>query len=282
MLTPMNSSAAISLFERPCAARAATRGSVSVSSSSEVGSAPADPLELTAGLLSPQPRAQLLEDRERLLQRLPCGLLLPRLSPHHPEAEERAAALQWIGGELRERAVERGERRRRVALGRGKQPLAARGRRHCPGAGDAFRVPRVRVQVGAGVLEISDADQRLDRVRPDRGGRLVQPPREEPARQVAQKAPGGLEFAERELEPAEHTQARDREELVRHCPRARDACLRGEAGLLDETEVCLDQRHGAADHAGAVPILGLPFQLVGDGGMAESPLPATREPLELA
>ncbi len=31
-----------------------------------------------------------------------------------------------------------------------------------------------------------------------------------------------------------------------------------------------------------MPILGLPVQLVGDGGMVERPLPVTREPLELA
>ena len=66
----MNSAAAISLFERPSAARAATRSSVSVSSV-RCRLAPADPPELAACLVRPQARAELLEDRERLLERLP-------------------------------------------------------------------------------------------------------------------------------------------------------------------------------------------------------------------
>ncbi len=92
----MNSSAAISLFERPCPASWATRSSVSVSSS-EAGARPLIRLSSARALLGPQPRAQLLEDRERLLERLPGSLLLPRLPAHCAEAEQRAGTLERIG-----------------------------------------------------------------------------------------------------------------------------------------------------------------------------------------
>ena len=59
------------------------------------GRAPtADPPELRAGLLRPEAGAELLEDRERLLQRLARGLPLLRLPAHRAEAEQGAAALE--------------------------------------------------------------------------------------------------------------------------------------------------------------------------------------------
>ena len=140
MLTPMKSSAAISLFVRPRAASSATRRSVSVSSSD--GRAPAaDPPQLGTGLLRPEPGAELLEDRERLLERLARGLLLLGLSTHRAEAEQRAAALERVrqlAGSVRERS-NAARRAGQVALGGCEQAAAARGAGHRPRASQHAR-----------------------------------------------------------------------------------------------------------------------------------------------
>ena len=121
----------------PAAASSATRRSVSVSSS-EAGRAAADPPQLRARLLGPQAGAELLEDRERLLERLPGRLLLLRLPAHRAEAEQRAAALERVRMrvELGERAVERLEARRSespsAAASRPRQRAAAASARGLP------------------------------------------------------------------------------------------------------------------------------------------------------
>ena len=205
MLTPMKSSAAISLFVRPCAASSATRRSVSVSSS-EASAAAADPRELGAGLLRPEPCAQLFEDRKRLLERLAGCLLLLRLPAHGAEAEQGAAALERERRCVGQGGLEGCGRSRRVPVGGGEQAATARGAYRSTGAPQPPRVRLVLLQVGTGQLELAERDQGLDRVGPHGLRRVVQPVGKQPLGQLAQVLGGSLEVAERELQAAEHAE----------------------------------------------------------------------------
>ena len=139
------------------------------------GCAAADPRQLGAGLLRPESGAELVEDRKRLLERLPRGPLLLRLPAHGAEAEQRTAALERVrmGVELGECAVERLEGGGRVSLGSGEQAATPRGCRHRPGAPQPSPVPLVRFEVARAPLELAQRDQCLDCIGPNRLRRVV-------------------------------------------------------------------------------------------------------------
>ena len=218
--------------------------------------APADPLELAARLVCPEARAQLLEDRERLLERLAGGLLLLRLPAHYAQAEQRTAPLERIGPpvELGEGTLECLEGAVEVPLTGSEQPAAASSGGDGPGTPELARVQLVRLEVRAGLLELTQTCERLDRVRPDGARRIVHTSRQQPPGKLAQMAAGRLHISERKLEAPENAEARDGEVLV--CIRLRElesvlsGCPRG----FDEAEVSFDQPSNAA----------LPRQVVGE------------------
>ena len=159
------------------------------------GSAAADPPELRASPLRPEPCAQLLEDRERLLERLARRLLLLRLpayAPRQSSVRPRSSGNGSASASERSNAVMRG---RQIALG-GEEQAAATGR---PGEGlrapESLRVGLVRLEVGTGQLELAERDQRLDAsAQTGRVGSCIPPARG--ARGVAQVVAGGLQVAE--------------------------------------------------------------------------------------
>ena len=138
----------------------------------------------------------------------------------------------------------------------------------------------VPAQVVASLLELAQGDQRLDRVGPYGRRRLVLPSASSRRGRSRRYASGSLEIAERELEPSEHTEDREREEFVSHRSSCGKSLLRGYARLLDQTKVRLDEGPDTPDHR-AVCLLGLRVQLVREGGMMQGPLPVSCEPFEL-
>ena len=70
------------------------------------------------------------------------------------------------------------------------------------------------LEVGARQLELAEGDQRLDRVRPDGLRRVVVSAREQPSWQLAQVLGRSLQVAERELQPAEHAETENHEDLL--------------------------------------------------------------------
>src|SRR5207344_3223522 len=130
--------------------------------------ATADPPQLRAGFVGPQPRAQLLEDGERLLERLPSCALLLRLPADHAETEQRAAALERVRRCIVPGALERRERSFQVALHSCEQAAAAGRTGPSPWASEAGGVGLVRREEGGSLLELAEGDERLDRVCPDR------------------------------------------------------------------------------------------------------------------
>src|SRR5262245_4280742 len=56
----------------------------------------ADPAQFPVRLLGPQRRSELLEDRVRPLERVPCRLLLSSLPADGPKAQQRSCPLQWV------------------------------------------------------------------------------------------------------------------------------------------------------------------------------------------
>ena len=125
MCTLMKRADAISLFVRPSAASRATRSSVSVNSAD--GRRPLIRLSSERVFLRPQAGSQLLEDRERLLERFPRQPLLTRLPAHGAQRKKRAAALERVRqpGELGEGALESLGGGVDIALRGGEQAAAA-------------------------------------------------------------------------------------------------------------------------------------------------------------
>ena len=130
--------------------------------------------------------------------------------------------------------------------------------------------------------ELAQGDERLERVRPGRDRGVVPAGCDEPLRQLAQVAGGGLHVAERELETAEHAERVDRPDLVRARLRPGEPVLGPVARLLDEAEVSLDQRRHAARPCPSLLKLGLVGELVCSVSALECQLQVAGEPLELA
>ena len=214
--------AAISLFERPSAASAAMRRSVSVSSPVG-GGAPADARELGAGLVRPEPSAELLEDRECLLERLARRALHPGASAGRAEREQRPGLLEGHRHALvlDERVLEQHERPSRSPR------AAARRPRQRPAAASA----EARSTAAAWRSRVSSSDSASSRrpspisasmwsgtKRTEPGSRTPPSSSRSPSR--AEQVVHGLEALERELQQAERARADD--------GREHDAMLRGE------------------------------------------------------
>src|SRR5918994_1767462 len=155
------------------------------------GAAPAaDPPQLGACLLRPERRAESLEDRQRLLERVAGPPLLLRLSVGRTLAEQRPGALEWVGialelGEGTRMSLEGGVE---IALRRRQQAAAARRACDRVGAAEPLGIRLVFLDVCAGQIELAERDQGLDRVGPDGSHRLVHVPGEKPPRRFAQIA----------------------------------------------------------------------------------------------
>ena len=93
VLTLTTISWAISLFVSPWAASSATRRSVGSQPSLRCRPTRPDPLELRTSHVGPAGRAQLVERRVGLLERLACRTPLPEPSLGAAEAEERPRAV---------------------------------------------------------------------------------------------------------------------------------------------------------------------------------------------
>ncbi len=144
--------------------------------------APGDPRQLGAGLMGPRSRRALLEDRDGLLERLTGRSFLVRPPPGNAEAEERAGALKWQLKAVKvvQCLLKGGKRRRPVALRGGDQTPA-------PGTdGRRSRIPDrlcgllVPPDIDTGALELTQTDEGLESVGPQRQRRVVQARREEP------------------------------------------------------------------------------------------------------
>ena len=222
----MNSSAAISLFERPRAASSATRRSVSVNSS-EAGARPLIRLS-SARALSAQsraPRSSKIASACSSAWRdafFCCACLRT-----DTETEQRPAALEREGlsVQLGEGALEGGARAGHVSLGGGEQATATGGDGDGPRVSDASAVLLVSAEVVPGLVELAERDEGLDRISPEWRRRVVVPERERPAGDVAEVDASGFEVAERELESPEHATAREYVDLIRHLLRKLETFL---------------------------------------------------------
>ena len=87
---------------------------------------------------------------------------------HDAHGEESPAALEGPGGLglLGQAARERRESSLEIAFGGNQQPAAAKDTFHCQWAAQAPRMQVVGLEVGTGLLELTEGDQRLDRIRP--------------------------------------------------------------------------------------------------------------------
>ena len=83
-----------------------------------------------------------------------------------------------------------------VSLRGSEQAAAAEHALHRRLAAEAPSMQLVRLQVAAGLLELAQGDERLDRVRPDGKRRVVHPSRKQPSGEVAQVAAGRFQVAE--------------------------------------------------------------------------------------
>ena len=248
--------------------------------------AAADPPELRPRLLRPQPRAQLLEDRERLLERLAGGPLLLRLPAHRRPG--RAACGRARAGraavQLGEGALEGRERAGEVALGGGEQAAAARGR------GDGPRAPEPRARV-ARTARGRRAPARARRGRPASRSR---PPRRRrrvvrsPTRAAVRGGRAGSSPAASRLPSASSRRPSTprltmHEDLVRHRLRGRESLPRPMRAPRRRGRGRPRSSALIAAHPDArVCVLGLLGDLVRGGGVVERPLPAAGEPLEQA
>ena len=148
------------MFERPSAASDATRCSDSVSSSS----AGRRPLIRRSSIcaFSAQSRAPSSSKIASACSRAArAGSPLLCLSPHHTEAEQRAAALERKrdAGELGEGALESGERPFEIAVTGGKQAAAAGGAGYRPGATELKSAGLVVLEVRACPLGFVAGDE---------------------------------------------------------------------------------------------------------------------------
>ena len=146
-----NSAAAISLFERPSAASAAMRCSVGVSSPVAAARRPPMRASSAARPLGPDTRSELLEDGERLLERLPRRTLHPGPVFSGAEHEQRAGVLEGhrYSLVLGDRLLQRRERAVEIAP-RGREQAAAAGGRGQRGS-----------TIDVGGLLLKDVEQRL-------------------------------------------------------------------------------------------------------------------------
>ena len=244
--------------------------------------AAADPSQSGPCLLRPEAGAELLEDRERVLVRLPRGALLLRLAAHRAEAEQRASTFQRESLRIDERALERRFRGREIADGREQQaPTPRRGRPRI-GAPHAFGSGLVRLEVGTRPLQLAKAHERLDRVGPHRERRIVHLAGEQARREVTQVVAGALQIAELELQAPEDAERPDDEDLVGDRLGVCEHLVHGGARFVDETEIGLEQRLRSPGPVLGVRMLRLLRQLGRGGGMLERPGPVAGEPFDHA
>ena len=144
-----------------------------------------------------------------------------------------------------EGVVKRSPRLIEVAVGGGQQSAAPLRRRQRQGA------PRRRcscfelLQMGRRLFQLSEPDQRLDRVRPHgKDGRLVPADCDQPCRQLAQVCGGGLEVSERQLEEPEHAEVLYLEDPVAGVASDRQPSLGGCSALLGVAEVGIHECSG--------------------------------------
>ena len=243
----MNSSAAISLFVRPCAASSATRCSVSVSSS-EGGRRPLIRLS-SARAFSAQSRApSSSKTASASLERLAGGFLLLCLPAHDAEAEQRAAALEREADSppaRRWRARRHRERRSQVTLGSSEQSAAARCGGDCPAGSASGRAYELVL------LEIAREPGRARRARPASrshpptgrsSGRSTRPRAAVRAGRAGSRRPPRRLPSASSKRPSTPRMMID-EDLVRRSPaRSQGPSSAWTRAPLDETEIGLDQR----------------------------------------
>ena len=131
-----------------------------------------------------------------------------------PEAEQRAAPLEREGRCGGQGGLERCGRVGQAALCGRKESAAAGSAGRSTGASHTRGIRLVVLEVGARQLELAEGDQRLDRVCPDGLRRVEVSAREQPSWQLPQIPGRSLQVAERELQPAEHAEAENREDLL--------------------------------------------------------------------
>src|SRR5262249_39679148 len=160
---------------------------------------------LGPGPLGPEARSQLVEDGERLRERLAGGFALLCMTSHDTEGEQDTAALERERTRLEvgQRLLEGDEGGVEVALGGGEQATTTADGRLGPRASEPSRARLELLQVDARPLEIADRDQRLDRVLPDRVHRIVEAPCEQSIRQIAETEDRRLRITEGEIDAAE-------------------------------------------------------------------------------
>ena len=275
----MKSSAAISLFVRPCAASSATRRSVSVSSS-DAGARPLIRLS-SARAFSAHSRAP---SSSKIASACSSASRAARFCcacrRTDTETEQRPAALQ-------RKPPASASERSNAACAADNSPSAARRRpRQRVAPALAYGLPSrsalrlVRLEVGTRQLQLAEADERLDGVGPDGKGRIVHSARKETPGELAEVVTGRLEVAELELEPTQDAERGDDEDLVRNRLRVGEHLVHRGMRVVDETEIGLEQRLRPSDPVLGVRMLRLLRQLVRCGGVLERPGPASGEPLE--
>ena len=217
-----------------------------------------------------------------MVERLASRSLLLRLAAHGAEAEQRTTALEREGEAFQEGQclLERGERAVGVAFRGLEEAAAAGGGCGDPPASETPRLRLVRLQVRTGALQLPETDQRLDRVGPDGGRRIVESAREHPFRQLTQAGGGSLQVSERELETAAHSEGQDDVDLFSERRRGVEPHLDGRTCLVDEAEVHLEHRLDAADERAPVGVLRLLGDLESGRDELERLRPAAGEPLD--
>ena len=280
MRSETNSSPAISRLERPSAASSAIRRSVSVSSSRSRARRPPNRPISAPRPLRPQRCAELLEHRQRRLERRTRRR--PLLGPplHGPERQQRARAIERLRHRLvpLERLAQSGQRRFRAAIGRLDQSAAAEPRRDRP------RTPELAppgLELGLHVpsgVQIAGEDERLGEVGSHgRRGRFALVHLHEQRRQRSEVADRLLGIAERQRQEPEDLR---RDALERKVPERRRLPLAGlgvDARGLHPSEMRLDQRGVAVTRGLVVPQPGAGDQLEAPVriGLGELPVPGT-------
>jgi hypothetical protein len=157
--------------------------------------------------------------------------------------------------------LEVGDRRGDVSLCRGDETPATVNSLHSQRTLQAPRVHLVRLEVGTGAIELTERDQRLDRIRPERLGRVVHASCKQPLGKLAQVPAGRLQVAESQLEVPERAESEDGVRLG-HGLRERDSLLGTGPRLVDQAQIGFDERPDACGPDASMLVLGLVGELV--------------------
>ena len=201
---------------------------------------------------------------ERLLERVACSGSSLGLTEDRAHAQQRAGAFKGVG-----EAVEGGERLVEGPLGRGE--VAVDRGKECPATRRRGECPRPSLLVGAldplcedvaSACDVAGFDQGLDSVGPHNGRRVVAAYCDELIGKITQKVGGPVAIAEHQLDSPEHCHHLDLGEASRTRDCAREGVSGRGSGVVQESEICLDERF-TDDEPPVVDRLAL---LAGDGG----------------